>query len=60
MPYKDKEKEKKFQKNYHKKYYIKNRINFLNDETLKIAHINNSFPNYINKNLKKFSNWIIK
>jgi hypothetical protein len=39
---------------------IKNRINFLDNETLKIVNINNSFPNYINKNLKKFSNWIIK
>ncbi len=39
---------------------VKNGINFLNDETLEIVRVNNSLPTYINKNLKKFSNWIIK
>ena len=39
---------------------IKNRVNFLNDEILKVVPINNSFPAYINKNIRKFSNWIVK
>ena len=51
---------KKFNNKNYIKNIIKKRINFLNNESLKIVNINNSFPNYINKNLKKFSNWIIK
>jgi beta-1,4-mannosyl-glycoprotein beta-1,4-N-acetylglucosaminyltransferase len=51
---------KKFNNKNYINNIIKNRINFLDNKTLKIVNINNSFPNYINKNLKKFSNWIIK
>ena len=51
---------KKFKNKNYINNIIKNRVNFLNDEPLKIVPINNNFPNYINKNLKKFSNWIIK
>ena len=51
---------KKFKNKNYINNIIKNKVNFLNDDKLKIVPINNSFPIYINKNLKKFSNWIIK
>jgi beta-1,4-mannosyl-glycoprotein beta-1,4-N-acetylglucosaminyltransferase len=51
---------KEFKKKNYINDMIKNKINFLNDEPLKIVQINKSYPTYIYKNLKKFSNWITK